>query len=168
MKTNPKVVPLVERQLNIEEYSSRVYYDMANWCSYAGWKKAAEFYRKRSEEELVHRDKITQFLLDCSYPVKLKPIPVPDYKLSFLEDTLTNGLAHEQQVSKSVLEIMSVAEDTEDENTEAFFHWFVNEQREEEATYSELLSYANQVGVFSDAPEWSKGLMRVQIEERMM
>ena len=168
MKINSKLIPLVERQLNIEEYSSRVYYDMANWCSFAGWKKAAEFYKERSEEELTHRDKIAQFLLDCSYPVNLKPIPVAEHKFSSLEDTITNGLTHEQKVSKAVLEVMSMAEESGDENTEAFFHWFVNEQREEEAIYTDLISYANKIGLFSDAPEWSKGMMRAQLEKRMM
>lgn len=167
MKINPKVLALVERQIGIEEFSSRVYLDMANWCGLKGYSGAQSYYNNRASEELKHRDKIINFLLDCNYPVKLKSIPEPDNTIVALEDTINSGLAHEQKVSAAIMEIMKAAEEVEDFNSEDFFIWFVNEQREEEATFIDLIDWSTQLGLFSTAPDYIKGMMRASLDEKL-
>ena len=165
MIISPKVLPLVQKQVSIEEFSSRVYLDMANWCGFYGYKESESYYRGRAAEELTHRDKIFQFLLDCNYQVALIDIPKPDYSIKELEDTIKNALTHEQKVSKAILDIMKAAEEAEDFNAEQFFLWFVNEQREEESTYIDLIDWATKLGLYSSAPDWAKGIMRAQLDE---
>ena len=168
MKLGQIVLDAVQAQITLEELSSRVYIDMANWCGFAGYSGAQAFFNKRASEELTHRDKIIAFLLDCNYMPKLTPVPAPGYAINSLEDCVKNGLAHEQKVSAAILEIMRKADmEPEDHNAEAFFQWFVNEQREEESIYIDLMGWCTKVGLFSDAPDWAKGMMRAQLDEKL-
>ena len=168
MNISPECLKLVQRQVGIEEFSSRVYLALANWCGFNGYKDAQGYYMSRAAEELTHRDKIFTFLLDCNYEVSMGPIPAPEYPVTCLEDTITNALTHEKKVSASILEIMAMADEKEDENVEQFFLWFVGEQREEEATYIDLVDYATQLGLFDEStPDWFKGSLRAELEERI-
>jgi ferritin len=169
MKISDKVLKLANAQINLEEYSSRAYLMLATWCGSNDYRAAQAYYMSRSMEELTHRNKIIEFLLDCGYDPVFMPIQNDSSaKPKELEDTVTIALGHEQAVSKAILDIMQAAdEDSEDCNSESFFMWFVNEQREEEATYIDILSFIDKIGLNSDAPNWAKGMMRIELEERI-
>ena len=168
MKIRPDVLTLVQQQVGLEEYSVRVYMEIANWCGFNGFSGAQKFFNERAQEESTHRDKIIDFLLGCNYLPELAPIPSPAYALNVLEDCINTGLIHEQKISASIKKIMETADsDPEDHVTCAFFQWFINEQREEEAIYLDLQAWCNQIGLFSDAPDWAKGMMRVELDEKL-
>ncbi len=50
------------------------------------------------------------------------------------------ALEHEKLVTKSIFDIVKAANDAGDYSTAAFLQWFVNEQVEEEANASQLIS----------------------------
>ena len=141
MKIRPDVLTLVQQQVGLEEYSVRVYMDMANWCGFNGFSGAQKFFNERAQEESTHRDKIIDFLLGCNYLPELAPIPSPAYALIALEDCINTGLVHEQKISAAIKKIMEIADsDPEDHVTCAFFQWFINEQVEEESSASLLVT----------------------------
>ena len=57
-----------------------------------------------------------------------------------------NSLAHEQRVTKSIHDIVSLASDEKDYGTVRFLDWFVNEQVEEEASVGDAIARLEMVG----------------------
>lgn len=166
MKIDQNILPLVTRQVNTEEYSSRVYLHLSNWCGYNGYKKAQAYFHKKAQEEDTHRDKLFNFLLDSDYPVMLNDVKRPDMTPSSLEDCVMLALKHEESVTASAVETLNAADNVKDRNTYTMFLWFTNEQREEEAVWIDVRDYATRLGLFdTTVPEYMKGMLRAQLEE---
>lgn len=162
------VLPLLGKQINLEEFSSRAYLNLATWCHANGWKLAGDYYKSRSTEELTHRDKIIKFLVDCGYSPVVANVDTPKDKPTSLEDTVAMALAHEQYVTKSIRALYKAADEAEDCNTENFLQWFISEQREEESTYIDLLDYCDRIGLGANgSPDYAKKLARIELEERI-
>ena len=61
-------------------------------------------------------------------------------------DVLEKTLIHEQNVTKSINELMALATEEKDYATKAHLDWFISEQVEEEAGVSEIVGKLRLVG----------------------
>jgi bacterioferritin B len=100
---------------------------------------AAHFYRQAVEER-NHAMMIVQYLLDAGEPVAVPGVEAP--QMSFADVVSPVGLALEQErrVTEQIVELARIARDEGDLVGEQFLHWFLQEQREEVASMSELLA----------------------------
>jgi len=100
---------------------------------------AAHFYRQ-SIEERNHALMMVQYLLDADEEVRIPGIDAP--QTSFADDRAPVALALEQekQVTAQIAALVQVARDEHDHVGEQFLGWFLQEQREEVASMSALLS----------------------------
>jgi len=100
---------------------------------------AAHFYRQ-SIEERNHALMMVQYLLDADEEVRIPGIDAP--QTSFADDRAPVALALEQekQVTAQIAALVQVARDEHDHVGEQFLGWFLDEQREEVASMSALLS----------------------------
>jgi ferritin len=137
-------------QVGREFYSAYFYLSMSAHSDSLGFKGFASWFMAKYNEELLHAMKIYQYILNQGAQVKLLPIDQPpatfEGPLAMFEATL----AHEQQVTKNISDLIDLAMSERDHATQIFLHWFITEQIEEEATVSEIIAKIKLVGTRGD------------------
>lgn len=134
------VLNLLNEQIKKEQYAAQYYLSMSAWFHSQDLDGIANYFRVQSKEELMHADKIFDYVNDIGGQVILGTIDQPPYEFKDGVDIFERALAHEKEVTKSIAEIMKVANAENDFATTAFLQWFINEQVEEEASASLYLS----------------------------
>ena len=99
---------------------------------------AAHFYRQAVEER-NHAMMLVQYLLDAGEQVEIPGVAAP--QTSFADATAPVRLALEQEkrVTEQVAALVALAREEGEYVGEQFLHWFLQEQREEVSSMSDLL-----------------------------
>jgi ferritin len=116
---------------------------MSCWCDDKGWIDASKYFFKSAQEELVHMDKIYQFLFDRNV---LAQVPVTDevkQDYESIREVVEDSLEHEIDVTANWDEIANLAKEEGDNTTYEFSQWFLKEQQEEESKWRDILFKMN-------------------------
>jgi ferritin len=127
-------------QINKELYSEYLYLSMAAYCYNLDLDGFANYFMVQTQEEHFHAMKMFNFVTDCGGKVILKPIAGPEVDFKSIIEIYEKTLAHEQFITKSINELMDLAVKESDHASASLLKWFVDEQVEEEATVTKLLS----------------------------
>ncbi|MDQ3856871.1 MAG: ferritin [Actinomycetota bacterium] len=100
---------------------------------------ARHFYRQAVEER-NHAMMLVQYLLDADQPVSIPGIAAPRTRFDDPVAPVALALEQERQVTAQIVELARIARDEGDLVGEQFLHWFLQEQREEISSMSELLA----------------------------
>jgi ferritin len=111
-----------------------VYYDAENLPQLA-----AHFYRQAVEER-NHAMMMIQYLLDADVDVATPGVEAPQTDFRDVVAPVALALAHEKRVTEQIVELVKLAREEGDLVGEQFLHWFLQEQREEVASMTELLA----------------------------
>ena len=68
------------------------------------------------------------------------PIDAPAAEWANVLEVFEATLAHEQEVTRRINELVRLAKEEKDFATDIFLHWFVSEQVEEEETVKDIIS----------------------------
>jgi ferritin len=111
-----------------------VYYDVETLP-----RLAAHFYRQAVEER-NHAMMIVQYLLDADAPVRIPGVEAPQTGFADAAAPVQLALEQERRVTEQISALAALAREEADLVGEQFLHWFLQEQREEVASMSDLLS----------------------------
>ncbi len=100
---------------------------------------AAHFYRQAIEER-NHAMMIVQYLLDADEEVAIPGVEAPQTSFGDPVAPVALALAQEKRVTEQIVELVKLAREEGDLVGEQFLHWFLQEQREEVASMTELLA----------------------------
>jgi bacterioferritin B len=100
---------------------------------------AAHFYRQAVEER-NHAMMIVKYLLDADERVVIPAVAAPRTDFEDVVAPVALALAQERQVTDQIIALARGAREEGDLVGEQFLHWFLQEQREEVASMSELLA----------------------------
>jgi bacterioferritin B len=100
---------------------------------------AAHFYRQALEER-NHAMMIVQYLLDAGQAVEIPGVEAPQTSFADARAPVALALEQEKRVTEQIAALVSLAREENDLVGEQFLHWFLQEQREEIASMSELLT----------------------------
>ena len=100
---------------------------------------AAHFYRQAVEER-NHAMMIVQYLLDADEPVPIPGVEPPRTSFDDPVEPVALALEQERAVTEQIVSLAALAREQHDLVGEQFLHWFLQEQREEVASMSELLA----------------------------
>jgi bacterioferritin B len=100
---------------------------------------AAHFYRQAVEER-NHAMIIVQYLLDASEDVAIPGVEAPRTDFSDPVAPVALALEQEKQVTAQIVELAKLAREEGELVGEQFLHWFLEEQREEVSSMSDLLN----------------------------
>jgi ferritin len=138
-----------------------VYYDSETLPQLAG-----HFYRQAVEER-NHAMIIVQYLLDSDEQVAIPGVESPRTDFPDPIAPVALALEQEKQVTAQIVELAKLAREEGELVGEQFLHWFLEEQREEVSSMSDLLNivrraadanillveeYLARVGTGEDAP----------------
>jgi bacterioferritin B len=100
---------------------------------------AAHFYRQALEER-NHAMMIVQYLLDAGEEVRIPGVEEPQRDFADLSAPVALALEQEKRVTEQIADLVRLAREENELVGEQFLHWFLEEQREEVASMSGLLS----------------------------
>ena len=100
---------------------------------------AAHFYRQAVEER-NHAMMMVQYLLDADEDVVTPGIDPPQTDFADAVAPVALALAQEKRVTEQIIALVKLARDEGELVGEQFLHWFLQEQREEVASMTELLA----------------------------
>lgn len=135
-----KIAGLLNSQITDEQFAAQYYLSMSAWFSARDLDGIANYFRIQSKEELMHADKMFDYLNDVGADIKMGAIDQPPHEFENATDIFEKALAHEKLVTKGIFNILKNANEEGDFATVSFLQWFVTEQVEEEANASQLVT----------------------------
>ena len=130
----------LSEQLKHEFHSAYLYLAMSAYSSHIDFCGAAHWFKTQYEEEHMHALKIFNYLIDQGVHVTLETVPQPASEYSSILEVFQASLAHEQEMTRKLNELSDQALKEKDHATYNLLQWFVNEQVEEEASVSAIIS----------------------------
>lgn len=141
-----KMAAALNEQQNKEIFSAYLYLSMALSSEEMGLKGFANWFNIQVKEELFHAQKTTNYLLDQGAKITLKAIAKPQTEFKSALDLFQATLKHEKIVTKSINDLLSLANRENDHATAAMLQWFISEQVEEEAAATDIIQKLKLIG----------------------
>ena len=136
----------INDQINYEAFSAYLYLAMSAHCYASELNGMANWFMIQVKEELFHTSKFFNYINERGGRVELAPVDAPNQQWETPLAVFEEGLAHERKVSALINELVEVSVTHKDRMTENFLQWFVAEQVEEEASFSEIVGQLKLVG----------------------
>jgi ferritin len=134
-----KVEEFCNRQIEREGYSSNLYLSMASWAENKGLAGVASWLYVQADEERLHMLKFIKYVNERGGTALLPAFKQPPVKFKSVHDMFKDVLKHEQFISASINEVLTVATEEKDYATSNWIQWFVNEQIQEESSAKIIL-----------------------------
>jgi ferritin len=99
---------------------------------------AAHFYRQAVEER-NHAMMMVQYLLDADLTAEISGVAAPKTSFGDAVEPVALALEQEKRVTDQIVELVKLARAEGELVGEQFLHWFLQEQREEVSSMTELL-----------------------------
>ena len=137
---------ICNRQVEREGYSSNLYIAMASWAETTGYSGVAAWLYSQAEEEKLHMMKFIKYINERGGKAIMSALKQPPADFKSVEEMFKEVLKHQEFITASINEIVSLTLDEKDFNTHNFLQWFVMEQVEEEASVRTILDKVRLVG----------------------
>jgi len=141
-----KLLTLLNEQITHEFYSAHYYLAMAAYFMKEDLDGFANFFIVQAEEERFHAMKFFNFICDQGEEAIITGFKDPKRDFKSAEEIFALALEHEKLVSGLINELMALAQEEKHYPSISFLQWFIDEQVEEEAGMSKLLSKVKRVG----------------------
>jgi ferritin len=127
-------------QIGRELAASHQYVAIAVYYDAETLPQLAQHFYRQAVEERNHAMMIVQYLLDAGEDVKVPGVPEPQNAFADVVAPIRLALEQEKSVTVDIVGLAKLAREEADLVGEQFLHWFLQEQREEVASMSSLLS----------------------------
>lgn len=136
----------LNEQITHEFFSAHYYLAMAAFFKKEDLDGFANFFIVQAEEERFHAMKFFEFINDQGEEAVITGFKDPKRDFRSAEEIFTLALEHEKLVSGLINDLMNLAQEEKHYPSISFLQWFIDEQVEEEASMSRLLSLVRRVG----------------------
>ncbi|MCC7571528.1 ferritin [Candidatus Micrarchaeota archaeon] len=141
-----KLLRELNEQIKYEFFSANYYLAMAAFCASRDFNGFANFFIVQAEEERFHAMKFFNFINERGERVFISALDEPKNDFQSLEEVFTLALHHEKFVTARIYSLMDLAGEEREHATISFLKWFIDEQVEEEAGMSDILSKIQRIG----------------------
>ena len=104
--------------------------------------RLAAFFYQQALEERGHAMMLVRYLLDRGVGPDIPAVPAPQSAFGDIVEPVALALEQEQRVTGQFNELMRLAREDVDFQSEQFLQWFLKEQVEEVASMTDLLNVA--------------------------
>jgi ferritin len=136
----PGFVDALNEQIGYEFAASQQYVAIAVYYDGETLPQLASHFYRQALEERNHAMMIVQYLLDADSRVMVPGVEAPQTGFSDAVAPVALALAQEKRVTDQIVELVKLAREEGELVGEQFLHWFLQEQREEVASMTELLA----------------------------
>ena len=117
-----------------------MYLSMAAYFADLGLPGFASWMRVQAKEEVTHATKMYDYVLTRGEKVELKAIDAPPLAWKSPLAVMEAALSHERFVTKCINEMTDLAIKEKDHAGKNFLEWYVNEQVEEEQSFTDIIN----------------------------
>lgn len=142
-----KLITKLNKQVELEMYSSNLYLSMSAWCSSKGLNGTANFFKKHATEELQHAYKLFDYINETGAVAIVESIEKPPGAFKNLKDVFQKTAEHEKFITKSIFDLCTLSMDLKDYSTFNFLQWYASEQHEEEKLFKDILDKIEIIGM---------------------
>lgn len=140
-----KIETALNKQMNLEMYSSYIYLSMAAYFDGLNLEGFSHWMKLQAQEELLHSIRIFDHILERDGSVKLMDVKAPIATWKSPLAACEAALKHEQMNTKQINALMDLSYAEKDHASKTFLQWFVDEQVEEEASSTALVEKVKMV-----------------------
>ncbi|MFD6859335.1 ferritin [Rhodococcus sp. NPDC060086] len=137
---------LLHDQIRNEFNASHQYIAIAIFYDNADLPQLAKHFYAQAVEERNHAMMIVQYFLDRDIAVDLTGVDACQSMFESAREPIALALEQEKAVTEQIVELARTARDEGDYLGEQFMQWFLQEQVEEVATVTTLLTVADRAG----------------------
>jgi len=137
---------VLNKQINREMYSAYLYMSMSQHSATMGLKGISNWFMCQYHEEMLHAMKMYEYVQRQGGKVTLETIDKPPSEWSSALTMFEDTLAHEQQITSHINDLMEEAIADKDHATQIFLQWYVSEQVEEEENDNDIIAQLKLIG----------------------
>jgi ferritin len=141
-----KLVNEINKQITYEFYSEFLYLSMAAYASEHDLPGFENWYITQAAEEHFHATKFVNYLHARDEKAIITGFENPPVEFNSLLDTFEQSLDHEKIVTGRINLLMSIAHEVHDYAAISFLNWYVDEQVEEEESFTNMIGQIKLVG----------------------
>lgn len=112
-------------QINLEHYSSNLYFSMSSWCKAKKLDGAAGFLMAHANEELVHMNKLFNYINETGGQTIVSGIEFPENHFTDLKDIFEQTYKHEKHIATKINELVELTLNQKDYGTFNFLQWYL-------------------------------------------
>lgn len=135
-----KIYELMNTQINKELYAGYLYLAISNYYKDEGLDGYSNYYMVQAQEERDHALIFRNYLHDNDMSVKLLAVDAPEVDFHNFLEPLEAALEHERYVTGLINDIYAAAREVSDWRACQFLEWFIEEQLEEEANATDMIT----------------------------
>lgn len=143
---NEKVEKALNKQIELELFSSQLYLAMASWAEKNGYNGSANFLYAHTDEERGHMLRLFHYVNDRGSHAIVPKIEQPKTEYVSVQAVFEEILEHEKMISSEINNLVGICYEEKDFTTTNFLQWYVQEQIEEETLFSTILDKLNLLG----------------------
>lgn len=128
-----QVEGILNMQIANEIRNSFIYRSMANCMEYNGFDGAVKLYKKHSDEERDHAERVIKYMQDRDCLPKIPSVEAPQKEYESIKDIILKTDEVEKKTSEEWRKISLMALQEKDMLTFEMSQWFLNEQTQEES-----------------------------------
>lgn len=140
-----KLINEINEQIKYEFYSENFYLALSAYCASIDLDGFANWFKVQAEEEKFHALKFFDYVVERGGRVEIKAIDAPPKDFSSILEVFQAGYKHEQFVTKRIYGLMDLAQDEKEHATISFLKWYIDEQIEEESSFSKILKQLERI-----------------------
>jgi ferritin len=146
MLISQKLAAAINEQIGREFAASMQYVAIAAYFGAENLPELSGYFFNQAEEEREHAMKFVHHLIEAGERVTVPAISKPRDTFGSAEEAVKLSLDWEQEVTKQIYALVTMAQQDGNYITLHFLQWYVDEQLEEVSTMDQLLSVVRRAG----------------------
>jgi len=141
-----KIEDAFNKQINEEIFSFYLYLSMAAWFDSVNLKGFAHWMTAQAQEEMFHAMKFYNHIQERGGTVALAAIAEPKKEWTSALNVYEESLEHEKHITACIHDLVELAMAEKDHGAMSMLQWFVDEQVEEEDSFTEVVERLKMIG----------------------
>jgi ferritin len=134
-----KISNALNKQIELEAFSSQYYLSMASWAETQGLNGVSTFLYMHADEERMHMLKLIKFVNERGGHGIVPALKQPPSTFKSVKAVFEEILKHEIMVTTEINGLVEITLSGKDYTTHNFLQWYVSEQIEEEALARQIV-----------------------------
>ncbi|MDI1354026.1 MAG: ferritin [bacterium] len=143
---SPQLSKSLNKQIELEGFSSQYYLAMASWAETQGLNGVSAFLYHHSDEERLHMLKLIKFVNERGGHGVVPTLKQPPVTFKSVKAVFEEILKHEMSVTAEINHLVDATLKEKDYTTHNFLQWYVSEQIEEEALARQIVDKLKLIG----------------------
>lgn len=146
LKLSERLERALNEQVRLEMEAAYIYRGISQYFSELGTKGFEHWFNEHVKEEIEHAQDFIDFVEEMKGHVLFGALPEVATEYNSIEAAFETAYEHEQEISKSIVNILEIAIEEKNYAAENFLRTYVDEQVEEEDLFLGILEMVRYAG----------------------